>query len=73
MMVLLMVGCNPVNSPVEVASDHPIVSHYLLTGFVDPNGGWEWDFRTINSSFSLTFVCVRSMVLSYHPLDDPLM
>ena len=36
---------NPVNSPVEVGS----LSHYLQ-GFIHPNGGWEWDFWTINST-----------------------
>ena len=37
---------NPVNSPVEVGS----LSHYLqVVFFVHPNGGWPWDFWSINS------------------------
>ena len=37
---------NPANSPVEVGRK----SHYLQ-GFIHPNGGWPWDFWTINSRY----------------------
>ena len=38
---------NPANSPGEVGS----WSHYLQEFFYLQNGGWPWDFWTINSTF----------------------
>ena len=43
-VVLLMATRNPARKPVEVGR----IYHYLQ-GFIHPNGGWPWDFRTINS------------------------
>ena len=38
------------NSPVEVGR---LSNHYLPFFFAHPNGGWPWDFGSINSSLSL--------------------
>ena len=46
-LILLMATRNPVNSPLEVGSSFPLTCSIF---FLHPNGGWEWDFWTINST-----------------------
>ena len=58
-MILLMVGRNPANSPVEVGSDHPIIHRVLA-----PSQVVVWDFWTINSMIKKTHQPVNQVLPS---------
>ena len=44
-------------------------SHYPQGFFLHPNGGWEWDFWTINSSLTIHWVVILSAPNSGSGLD----